>query len=170
MGIRRTIEDEVVLFEVNQIGRFVATIGDDEVSATTLADAEEQAKKLIKKQRAALRSSAEITVLSIKKSDQTERYVSSSAFTRGEEAIDFTARGYTERTRELLVTTLDGKKEKLDKHAHGEEVVRRLTRAEHDEYAQLMEQLALAKRAIETFKAARVFDWRKHFDVGVKRG
>src|SRR5438046_9157333 len=100
MAITRTIDGEVIEFKVNQAGHFEAKVGDDEVNDATLAGAEEQARKLIKKQHAALRTSVEITVLGIKPKGREDFY-GSSAFTGGDEAIDFLARRYPDRTRAL---------------------------------------------------------------------
>jgi hypothetical protein len=144
-------------------------VNDQEVNDTTLAGAEETARKILKRMHAAERKPFDVTVLGIRERVKGQDFYSSSNYTDGDEAIDFTLRGFTERTRELLVTTTDGKKEKLDKHPFGERVVRRLTAAEHAEYSKLQENLALAKRALEAFQAPLVINWREHFEVGMVR-
>lgn len=170
MAIKKEIAGEMVEFRVTDGGRFVADLGDHgEVGASTLVEAMEAAKVVITNAKKAATKPIDVTVLGIMK--RTEKaFYGNGSFQSGDHAIDFVLRGFTERTRTLLVTTTGslkgGDKEKLDVQPFGERVVRRLSAAEHAEYARLQDARIAAEREIEQFRAGRLVNWREHFGVG----
>jgi hypothetical protein len=156
----QTIYGTHVEFEVDSNGTFSADAGEHgSVSGKTLVEVEEKITASLKKSSAA--KPVDVTVIGI--STKSDRYATGD-YSRGTEAIDFTLRGFSDRTRDLLVTSVDGKKQKLGAHPFGEQVCRRFTPGERDQYALLQERLALAQSNLNEFVSERRYDWRPEFN------
>lgn len=162
---KATIHGIDVTIEVDSNGSFYAHVDDvGQFHGKTLAELEEQLNKSLK--RATAKKAIEVTVLGLRPKQKGDFGSYNSNFTKGDGAVDVTLRGFSDRTRDLLITEPDGKtKGKLGAN-DAQDVVKKLTPAEHAEYAQLLENVALARRALEAFAAPRRFDWREYFEVG----
>lgn len=155
-----------VKIEIDGSGTFFANVGEDErnVNGKTLADVEEKIEKILKRQTAA--KPTEVTIVGaapLADNDQARSWNRNGDFVLGEGSVTtLTLRGYSDRTRELLVTLGGNRKAKLGAGNIGAgrvAVLRPLTGAEANEYAQLVEAKRKAATDVEDFIGARKFDW-----------
>ncbi len=155
-----TIHGVKVEFEVDSKGRFTVDLGDHgDFSGSTLQEVEDEVTKVLK--RAKSQQPIEVTFVGITSSKRHS--YGAEEYHVGTEALDATLRGYAKRTRDWLITKLDGKKDKISKgySDSGITVCRRLTPAEHVEWKQLQEARRVAAVAIEDFIGARKIDTKK---------
>lgn len=155
-----------VTIEVEGSGTFFANVGPDEknVNGKTLDEVEQKIDKILRRQTAA--KPQEVTIVGaapIADNDKARQWNHNGDFVLGEASVTtLTLRGYSDRTRELLVTLGSDRKAKLGAQhigLHRVAVLRPLTPQEAHEYTQLVEAKRQALVAIEDFIGARKFDW-----------
>lgn len=150
-----------VNFECDSDGVFRAHLDElGTVSAKTFDEVRELATKAIGKVKNTKKIAA--TVVHIGPRSQ---HGYGEDFGRGVDAYDMTLRGVSERLRNVLATH-EGKKVAIGISTFGDNILRRLTDAEKDEYRRLIAAQLDIEQSIEKFIATRRLDWRKELGVG----
>lgn len=163
------IGKRAIEIEITPAGKFIAVLEDMDFKADTKAELIEQLKKAVK--RADRVKPIAVTVVGLvpkrgRKSWDHEH------FENGAGAVDAVLRGYHQRNRVWLLTSVDGghKFNVGGWSSEGTVIVRRLTLAETLEYTKKLEAMRVAKTALEDFIGAAKVDPAKLLEKGDSDG
>jgi len=150
-----TIAEQVVTFEVEETGTFSAKVGEENVYGKTFEDVEAKATKLAKRIRDT--EAVPVSILNLIPRAKGERNYGydSSPFADGIGVVHAMLRGKHERGGDwLLAEGEKGKGAKFKVHGYRgvENIARRLTAEEVEQYTQLANAVAAAEANLEAFR------------------
>lgn len=153
-------EESVTITFSARAGKFFGSLDGEDYEAQTLGELEEQLKRAAK--RKSKQEPMPITLLAARwGADKNSRSKHIDLQTGTEErgnTIDGIWRGKNPRTRAHLLT-IEGEKKSLETYRSGDTVIaRRLTPAEHKQYAALSATVLAAEQDLETFVAGVKLD------------
>lgn len=146
------IWDERIDVSVTSAGFFEAEWDDVRYSAKTLDELQEQLTRAVKKTRET--KAVDVSVLNlIPKTKKGQFYESRDPFEEGRGVVHAKLRGKHERESAWLLTSDDGKRFKISNYSSGtNDLCRRLTSAEVEEYMRLAQAVDAAEAALDAFR------------------